>query len=122
MPVISVEEIEKECREEIIRYSRSKSVELFRKGPKKIEVVFNFEGFDIIVIEPYNKTEIALFDLGDEILTGSVMTIRHRICHLFSEQFENDIGNIVNRRIRILTPEFNNEELSITYRFLYINC
>jgi len=112
---------EKEMNDEITKYTRAKSIEIFKKGPKRIEVKFYKDGFSILVIEPYNKTEMTLLLIDDAILTGAILTLRDRVCQLFCSEFEAELGDIVNRKVRLLSPEFNNQEFSISYGFTYLD-
>ncbi len=112
---------EKEIQDEITKYTKAKSIEIFRKGPKSVDVEFYLEGMNIIVHEPYNKTEMSLLMLDDIIITGAIMTLRLRVCNIFFDEFETEIGAIVNRKVHLLSPEFDNREFSILYRFKYLD-
>lgn len=81
---------------------------------------FRHDGFLVILYEPYNKTEISLLKLNDPILTGSILTIRSRVVNLFIGQFEKDIGEFVNRKVRMLTPKYDIKNMLISHEFLYI--
>jgi len=110
---------EKETRNEIIKYSRSMSLELYKKGPKSIDVNLKNDGFVVTVHEPYNKTEMSLLEWNDPILTGAIMAIRCRTISLCNEELEQKMGEILKTEVRMKSPKFDTENMSILYEFEY---
>jgi len=81
--------------EELRRAIRNLTKEYLKKGPGKIEIVYNNESINIVLCDFLSKTEEAIWAIDDEKAKQAIMSARAVAFESHREEIAKVISNII---------------------------